>query len=50
MTVFKVEKLAWHHNVGDFDCGYEYFGFIASQTDSLHLFVLIKDIRQILGS
>ncbi len=29
---------------------YEHFGFIPSQTDSLHLFVLVKDIRQILGS
>lgn len=29
---------------------YEHFGFIPSPTDSLHLFVLTKDIRQILGS
>jgi GNAT superfamily N-acetyltransferase len=29
---------------------YEHFGFIPSPTDSLHLFLLTKDIRQILGS
>lgn len=29
---------------------YEYFGFIASPTDPLHLFVLIKDLRQMMAS
>jgi hypothetical protein len=25
---------------------YEHFGFVASPTDPLHLFLLIKDLRQ----
>jgi predicted N-acetyltransferase YhbS len=29
---------------------YEHFGFTASPTDPLHLFLLIKDIRRISGS
>jgi GNAT superfamily N-acetyltransferase len=29
---------------------YEHFGFIASPTDPLHLFLLIKDIRRISGT
>jgi GNAT superfamily N-acetyltransferase len=29
---------------------YAHFGFVASPTDPLHLFVLLKDIRRILGS
>ncbi|QEH38137.1 Acetyltransferase (GNAT) family protein [Aquisphaera giovannonii] len=29
---------------------YEHFGFIASPTDPLHLFLLIKDIRRLAGS
>ena len=29
---------------------YEHFGFIASPTDPLHLFVLIKDLRQMMKS
>jgi GNAT superfamily N-acetyltransferase len=29
---------------------YEHFGFIPSPTDSLHLFVLIKDLRQMMAS
>ncbi|MEI8019058.1 MAG: GNAT family N-acetyltransferase [Schlesneria sp.] len=28
---------------------YEHFGFVASPTDPLHLFLLIKDIRRIAG-
>lgn len=29
---------------------YEHFGFIASPTDPLHLYLLIKDIRRVAGS
>jgi GNAT superfamily N-acetyltransferase len=28
---------------------YEHFGFIASPTDALHLFILTKDLRRVVG-
>ena len=28
---------------------YEHFGFIASPTDPLHLFILTKDLRRVIG-
>jgi GNAT superfamily N-acetyltransferase len=45
-----IRALAAHAKNDTVRAFYEHFGFIPSPTDPLHLFVLIKDIRQILMS
>jgi len=44
-----IRALAAHAKDDEARAFYEHFGFIPSPTDSLHLFVLIKDLRHITG-
>jgi GNAT superfamily N-acetyltransferase len=42
-----IRALAAHAKDGEARAFYEHFGFVSSPTDSLHLFVLTKDLRRI---
>ena len=44
-----IRALAAHAKDGPARAFYEHFGFMPSPTDSLHLFVLLKDVRRLLG-
>jgi GNAT superfamily N-acetyltransferase len=45
-----IRALAAHAKDDDARAFYEYFGFLASPTDPLHLFILIKDLRRVVGT
>ena len=44
-----IRAFAAHAKDGPARAFYEHFGFIPSPTDPLHLFVLLKDVRRLLG-
>ena len=45
-----IRALAAHAKDDDARAFYEHFGFLASPTDPLHLFILIKDLRRVVGT
>jgi GNAT superfamily N-acetyltransferase len=44
-----IRALAAHAKDGEARAFYEHFGFVPSPTDSLHLFILTKDLRHIIS-
>ena len=44
-----IRALAAHAKDGQAGAFYEHFGFLPSPTDPLHLFLLTKDLRQMIG-
>jgi GNAT superfamily N-acetyltransferase len=44
-----IRALAAHAKDDDARAFYEHFGFLVSPTDPLHLFILIKDLRRVVG-
>lgn len=50
VEIVGIRALAAHAKDDDARAFYEHFGFLASPTDPLHLFILIKDLRRVVGT